>query len=237
MINLADLGNLDAVNASGTAYPPDEDEFAALGIEREPSVAVRPPRVAGSPVAIECRTEGTVEFDESVVVFGRVVHLAISEAVLDGDHPDIGKLAPMARLGRNEWSEIGKVHRIDRIPRIGRAESGARPSNAHFVPVCGAKWVLAAGETQPREAKAPVSTLKRVAGPLGFLDHRLGYPGCDVTVEDRGDDVVLGRSSPTTSAMPRAAAIFISSVICGAPASKARRGRFPTEHALLIWFG
>ena len=116
VINLADLGNLDAVNASGTAYPPDEDEFAALGIEREPSVAVRPPRVAGSPVAIECRTEDTVEFNESVVVFGRVVHLAISEAVLDGDHPDIGKLAPMARLGRNEWSEIGKVHRIDRIP-------------------------------------------------------------------------------------------------------------------------
>ena len=30
VINLADLGNLDAVNASGTAYPPDEDEFAAL---------------------------------------------------------------------------------------------------------------------------------------------------------------------------------------------------------------
>jgi len=115
VVNLADLGSLEQVNASGTAYPPGEDEFEALGIAREPSAAVRPPRVAGSPVAIECRTEGTVEFEESVVVFGRVVHLAISEAVLDGDHPDIGKLAPMARLGRNEWSEIGKVHRIDRI--------------------------------------------------------------------------------------------------------------------------
>lgn len=116
VVNLADLGNLEAVNASGTTYPPEEDEFEALGIEREPSAAVKPPRVAGSPVAIECRTEGTVEFDESVVVFGRVVHLAISEAVLDGDHPDALKLAPMARLGRNEWSEIGKLHRIDRIP-------------------------------------------------------------------------------------------------------------------------
>ena len=116
VINLADLTNLEKINASGTAYPPDEDEFEALGVEKEPSTVVKPPRVAGSPVAIECVTEGTVEFGESTVVFGRVVHLAIKESVLDGDHPDIGRLAPMARLGRNEWSEIGEVHRINRIP-------------------------------------------------------------------------------------------------------------------------
>lgn len=116
VICLANLANLDAVNASGTPYPPDEDEFEQLGIGREPSVAVKPPRVAGSPVAIECRTEKTVEFGEAVVVFGRVVHLAISESVLDGDHPDIERLEPLSRLGRNEWGEVGKLHRIDRIP-------------------------------------------------------------------------------------------------------------------------
>lgn len=116
VICLANLANIEAVNASGTPYPPDEDEFEQLGIEREPSVLVAPPRVAGSPVAIECRTERTVEFGESVVVFGRVVHLGISESVLDGDHPDIERLAPLSRLGRNEWGEIGKLHRINRIP-------------------------------------------------------------------------------------------------------------------------
>lgn len=124
VVNLANLKNLEAINESGTEYPPDEDEFAALGIEREPSMIVKPPRVARSPVAIECRTHGTVEFGESVVVFGRVVHLAISESVLDGDHPDIGRLAPMARLGRNEWSEIGRIHRIDRIPLDQARRSG-----------------------------------------------------------------------------------------------------------------
>lgn len=123
VINLADLPNVAAVNASATPYPPDQSEFEALGIEREKSSVVKPPRVAGSPVAIECVTEGTVEFGESTVIFGRVVHLAIKESVLDGDHPAIDKLAPMARLGRNEWSEIGKLHRIDRIPldQAGRA--------------------------------------------------------------------------------------------------------------------
>lgn len=124
VVNLANLGNLEAINESATEYPPDEDEFAVLGIKKEPSVVVRPPRVAGSPVAIECLTHGTVEFSESVVVFGKVVHVAISESVLDGDHPDIGRLAPMARLGRNEWSEIGRIHRIDRIPLERARRSG-----------------------------------------------------------------------------------------------------------------
>lgn len=116
VINLADLPNVAAVNASGTAFPSGEDEFAVLEVEREPSKAVKPPRVARSPVAMECKTEGTVEFGGSVVVFGKVVHLAIKESVLDGDHPDIHRLAPMARLGRNQWSEIGRVHEINRIP-------------------------------------------------------------------------------------------------------------------------
>ena len=39
-----------------------EDEFERVGVEREPSLTVRPPRVRDSPVAIECRLERTIEF-------------------------------------------------------------------------------------------------------------------------------------------------------------------------------
>lgn len=116
VINLADLANANAVNASGTPYPADEDEFVALGIRKEASVEVAAPRVADSPVAIECRTEEIAEFENSVVIFGRVVHLAIDEAVMVDGHPEITKLQPMARLGKDEWSEIGRIHRKTRIP-------------------------------------------------------------------------------------------------------------------------
>lgn len=124
VVCLADLANVSVVNASATPFPRDEDEFEALGIEKEPSAVVKPPRVANSPVAIECVTETTLEFEDSVVVFGRVVHLAIKESVFEGDHPAIEKLAPVARLGRNEWSEIGPLHRIDRIPLEQARQSG-----------------------------------------------------------------------------------------------------------------
>jgi flavin reductase (DIM6/NTAB) family NADH-FMN oxidoreductase RutF len=115
-ISLANREMLEMVNASGTDYPPEVDEFDVLGIKPEPSEFVAPPRVAGSPVAIECVTESTVEFEHSVVVFGRVLGLAIDERVLDSDHPEIERLRPLARLGRNEWSEIGEIIDLARIP-------------------------------------------------------------------------------------------------------------------------
>jgi len=115
VICLASEPLIEQVNASATDFPPEVDEFEAVGLEREPSVQVAPPRVARSPVAIECTLEDTVSFGDSTVVFGRVVWVAIDEAVLVDGHPEVKRLQPLARLGRNEWSTIGDVPRIDRI--------------------------------------------------------------------------------------------------------------------------
>lgn len=116
VVNLANRANFEKINASGTTFPPEIDEFEAVGIEREPSVTVKPSRVAGSPVALECSTEGTAGFGDSVVVFGRLKHVAIDEAVLTDGRPDISKLAPLARLGGpTAWSEIGEILDITRI--------------------------------------------------------------------------------------------------------------------------
>ncbi len=105
----------EAVNATGTNFPSDRDEFDEAGLEREPALRVAPPRVARSPVAIECVLEDTISFGDSTVVFGRVVHLAIDEAVLVDGHPEIGRLRPLSRLGKNEWGLLGEISEISRI--------------------------------------------------------------------------------------------------------------------------
>lgn len=115
VVNLAPESLFEEVNATGTNFPPDADEFERVGLEREASLRVAPPRVAASPVALECVLAGTVSLGDSTVVFGRVVHAAVDEAVLVDGHPEIELLRPLARLGRNEWSLIGEVRRIDRI--------------------------------------------------------------------------------------------------------------------------
>ena len=107
---------IEQVNLTGTDYPPDMSEFDAVGLTREPSLRVVPSRVAESPVAMECRLLDTKEFGICTVVFGQVVHLAVDEAVLRDGRPAIDLIAPVARLGADEWSTIGELSERRRVP-------------------------------------------------------------------------------------------------------------------------
>jgi flavin reductase (DIM6/NTAB) family NADH-FMN oxidoreductase RutF len=109
---------VEQVNATATDFPPEISEFDVVGLAREASTRVRPPRVAESPVALECVLEGTQAFGDCTVVFGRVVHVAVDEAVLRDDRPAIDLLRPMARLGADEWSAIGEVTQRRRVPYV-----------------------------------------------------------------------------------------------------------------------
>ena len=115
VVNLAPEPLFEQINATATDFPPHLDEYAEVGLEREPSVKVAPPRVARSPVAIECAVCGTEDFGSSVVVFGRVVLISIDEDVLVDGHPEIDRLRPLARLGRRQWATIGEVKEISRV--------------------------------------------------------------------------------------------------------------------------
>ena len=116
VVNLAPEWLFEQVNATGTNFPADHDEWAAVGLEAEPSAKVAPPRVAGSPVALECVLHATVSMSESTVVFGRVVHAAVEDAVIADDGlPAIDRLKPLSRLGRDEWGTMGEILEITRI--------------------------------------------------------------------------------------------------------------------------
>lgn len=114
VVNLAPEGLIEQINASATNFPRGMSEFDAVGVAMEPGLRVKPPRVANSPAALECVLHSTVRLGDSTVVFGRVVHVAVAqEAMVDG-HPEIAKLQPLGRLGKNEWSKVGEVVTIDR---------------------------------------------------------------------------------------------------------------------------
>jgi len=106
----------EQVNATGTDFPPDADEAEHTGVRMEPSELVGVPRVADSPVSLECVLHGTVSFGDSTVVFGRVVRIAVHETAVRVGRPRIEELRPLARLGGNEWSTIGEIKEIRRIP-------------------------------------------------------------------------------------------------------------------------
>ncbi|HVF04466.1 MAG TPA: flavin reductase family protein [Frankiaceae bacterium] len=105
----------DAVNTTAVPFPSDVSEFDAAGLTREPSERVAPPRVAESPVSLECELAGTQSFGASTVVFGRVVWVAVRPEVIRDDRVAIDLLRPIARLAGADYSTIGDVFAIKRL--------------------------------------------------------------------------------------------------------------------------
>jgi len=117
VVNLATAPMLDAVNNSSARFASDESEVRHLDIEMEPSLSVAPPRVAGSPVAIECRLHSTHELGDSTLILGDVTTISIKDEVMVDGHPEFALLEPLARLGKNEWGVRPEVLSVPRPVR------------------------------------------------------------------------------------------------------------------------
>ncbi|WP_262103937.1 flavin reductase family protein [Arthrobacter sp. Marseille-P9274] len=115
VVNLATAGLMAEVNATGTNFDPEVSEFDAAEVTREPSRIVKPPRVQESPVALECKLHQLLPMGDCTLVFGEVVHAAVSSDVLEGTHPRVDQLDPLSRLGLDEWGTMGEVREIKRI--------------------------------------------------------------------------------------------------------------------------
>jgi flavin reductase (DIM6/NTAB) family NADH-FMN oxidoreductase RutF len=104
VVNLATQPLTEAVNASSAPYDPDVDEAEALGLAMEPSELVAPRRVSDSPAAMECRLHSTHELGDSTLVLAEVLLFSVADEVLVDGHPEFSRLAPMTRLGKQEWA-------------------------------------------------------------------------------------------------------------------------------------
>ena len=115
-VSLTPESMFEQINATGTEFPAHESEPEHTGVRMEPSDRVGVPRVAESPVALECALHSTLRLGDSTVVFGRVLQISAWESAVRDGRPRIEELRPLARLGGNEWTTLGKVLEISRIP-------------------------------------------------------------------------------------------------------------------------
>jgi flavin reductase (DIM6/NTAB) family NADH-FMN oxidoreductase RutF len=114
--NMATYELREAVNKSAEEVPPEVDEFVLAGVTKAPSHAVKPCRVAESPVHFECvyhqtiRLPGNSMLSTSDVVFGRVVGIHIKDEVLTADgRIDVLKIRPIARLGYFDYTSVESI--------------------------------------------------------------------------------------------------------------------------------
>jgi flavin reductase (DIM6/NTAB) family NADH-FMN oxidoreductase RutF len=114
--NMATYDLREAVNKSAEEVPPEVDEFDLSGVTKTSSHAVKPCRVAESPVHFECiyhqtmRLPGNSMISTSDVVFGRVIGIHISDDVIAPDgRVDVLKIRPIARLGYHDYTSVESI--------------------------------------------------------------------------------------------------------------------------------
>ncbi len=120
VVNMATWDLRDQVAATSRFVGPDVDEFEVAGLTKAPSRMIAPPRVAESPIHLECRYHATMTLPanrrESVhrVVVGRVVGIHIRDDVIGEDGKiDVLAIRPLARLGYLDYTSIVEVFTME----------------------------------------------------------------------------------------------------------------------------
>jgi flavin reductase (DIM6/NTAB) family NADH-FMN oxidoreductase RutF len=109
VVNVATEDDAPRVAGAAEPLPYGQSEFDLVGLHPAPSLRVRPPRVAESPVAFECRTLRIVRLNPGVagggnVVIGEVVHVFVRDGLVnDRLHTDPEKLRAIARMGGSTY--------------------------------------------------------------------------------------------------------------------------------------
>ena len=101
VVNLVPVALLDAMNLCATDFPPDISELEVAGLHQASSVQIRTPRVAESPVNLECRLHSVVEIGQNRVVIGEVLEFHIRDEFINAEkmYVDSGGLDLLARTG------------------------------------------------------------------------------------------------------------------------------------------
>jgi flavin reductase (DIM6/NTAB) family NADH-FMN oxidoreductase RutF len=121
VVNLVTEELAQAMNLTSAELPGDVDEFAYASLAMSPSLTVRPPRLAASPIHYECQLVQIIDLGDQPgagsVVIGRVLHLHVSEQVLsDGDKIDLSRLKPIGRLSGNAYCRVTDIFELTRPP-------------------------------------------------------------------------------------------------------------------------
>jgi flavin reductase (DIM6/NTAB) family NADH-FMN oxidoreductase RutF len=113
VVNMATLSQAHEMHRSAFEFDADVDEFAAVGLGKAPSVVVRPPRIQGAPISMECRLARIIPMgsQNDHVVFGEVLRFHVRDDIyLPGGRIDtaavqaVGRLAAEYTLVRNAFT-------------------------------------------------------------------------------------------------------------------------------------
>jgi flavin reductase (DIM6/NTAB) family NADH-FMN oxidoreductase RutF len=142
VINIVNYAMVQQVSLSSCEYSKDINEFNKAGFTQIPSDLVAPPRVAESPIQLECTVAQIIALGEKAgagnLVLAEIKKIHIAESVLNAQNKiDQAKLDLVARLGGDWYARINEQNLFevtkpntqlgmgfDRLPNFIRDHTG-----------------------------------------------------------------------------------------------------------------
>jgi flavin reductase (DIM6/NTAB) family NADH-FMN oxidoreductase RutF len=129
--NLATFDLRAAVVETSAQFPRGVNEMEQSGLAAAPCRLVRPPRVAASPCALECKLLQIIDLKDldgkpadRFVVLGQVVGIHIDDRFIKDGRVDTAALQPLARCGYADYAVVDKVFAIARPTAARRTAAG-----------------------------------------------------------------------------------------------------------------
>ena len=134
--NLVTLPLAAAMHKTAFEHPSNVDEFKVAELEKAPSVVVKPPRVALSPVSMECKLDRFFSVGDvgDHVIWGRVVRFHIlDDLYLGNGKVDTAAMAPVGRLAA-EYSLVDNAFTTPLAEEVLKSREGRRMQRLDGLP-------------------------------------------------------------------------------------------------------
>lgn len=121
VVNIVDSAIAKQAIQTSAEYPANIDEIKEVGLTSAPSEKVKSPRIAESPINLECKVLCSLELGSGInlrkVVFGEVVLFHVKDSVCSDGAVNPNMLKAIARLGKNLYVRPTDTFEI-KTPRL-----------------------------------------------------------------------------------------------------------------------
>src|SRR4051794_34043997 len=122
VVNIVTDAIAERMNITACDFPVGIDELAMAKLTAAPSHCVKPPRVAESPVNMECREVSTTEIGKNRIILGEVLCMHVRDDLVDPAkfYVHTEKLHAVGRMHAPGW--YTKTSELFDIPRLTHEE-------------------------------------------------------------------------------------------------------------------
>lgn len=120
VVNIVTESIAEQMNRCATEFPHEISEFDEAGLTPVASVKVKAPRVAESPISMECQLKQIIDINDQPgggsIVLGEVVLFHLEDEIVDDFRVNLERLRPIGRLAGSDYTYVRDLFSMDRIP-------------------------------------------------------------------------------------------------------------------------